>query len=186
MLQPSRVLKSSQDIDGQLISSIGRGLCVLLGIARGDCDIEVEYMVRKILNLRLFEDENGKAWAKSVADRGLEVLCVSQFTLNSVLKGNKPDFHAAMSADQSQALYSKFLSEMSRAYCVDRVKDGKFQAYMQVHIQNDGPVTITLDSPVPSAKDLAKETKKVARTKTSSSTAAALESDTSSTSTAAE
>ncbi|XP_067941469.1 D-aminoacyl-tRNA deacylase 1-like isoform X2 [Watersipora subatra] len=103
--------------------------------------------VRKILNLRVF-DEDGKGWDKNVMDKNLEVLCVSQFTLCYILKGNKPDFHQAMAAEQSQLLYNSFLEQMRDAYCSDRVKDGRFQAYMQVHIQNDGPITIPLESPV--------------------------------------
>ncbi|KAK3728404.1 hypothetical protein QZH41_017639, partial [Actinostola sp. cb2023] len=102
--------------------------------------------VRKILNLRVFE-ENDKRWKKSVMDKQLEVLCVSQFTLCAVLKGNKPDFHCAMGGEESENIYQKFLEQMRSSYKPDAIKDGKFAAYMQVHIQNDGPVTITIESP---------------------------------------
>ncbi|KAG2467422.1 NCKX3 protein, partial [Polypterus senegalus] len=129
------------------ISSIGRGICVLLGISLEDTQKDTEYMVRKILNLRLFEDDNGKHWCKSVMDKQFEVLCVSQFTLQCILKGNKPDYHAAMPAEQSEPFYNDFLEHMRRVYKPEMVKDGKFGAYMQVHIQNDGPVTIELESP---------------------------------------
>ncbi|KAF4083621.1 hypothetical protein AMELA_G00143910 [Ameiurus melas] len=114
--------------------------------------------VRKILSLRLFEDEHGCAWKHSVMDRGLEVLCVSQFTLQCTLKGNKPDFHSAMAAPLAQPFYNSLLEQLRTAYKPELIKDGQFGAYMQVHIQNDGPVTISLESPAPTldAKQLSK------------------------------
>ncbi|RXN01426.1 D-tyrosyl-tRNA(Tyr) deacylase 1 [Acipenser ruthenus] len=106
-----------------------------------------EVWVRKILNLRLFDDENGKHWCKSVMDKQYEVLCVSQFTLQCILKGNKPDYHTAMAAEQSEPFYNDFLEHMRKTYKPEVIKDGTFGAYMQVRIQNDGPVTIELESP---------------------------------------
>ncbi|KAJ7321727.1 D-tyrosyl-tRNA(Tyr) deacylase [Desmophyllum pertusum] len=143
-----RVTQASVSVDGEVISSIGKGLCVLLGISKHDTSKEIEYMVRKILNLRVF-DENGQRWKKSVVDKNLEVLCVSQFTLQAVLKGNKPDYHLAMGGEQSETFYQDFLQQMRSVYRPDAIKDGKFGAYMQVHIQNDGPVTISLETPSP-------------------------------------
>ncbi|KQS39267.1 D-aminoacyl-tRNA deacylase isoform X2 [Drosophila erecta] len=102
--------------------------------------------VRKILALRLFEEE-GKRWQKSVKDLNLELLCVSQFTLYHRLKGNKPDFSAAMKGDEAQKLYNHFLDQLGQSYNSSKIKDGKFGAYMQVYIENDGPVTINLESP---------------------------------------
>ncbi|XP_013873751.1 D-aminoacyl-tRNA deacylase 1 isoform X3 [Austrofundulus limnaeus] len=142
-----RVTKASVTVGGEQVSSIERGLCVLLGISVEDTQKDAEYMVRKILNLRLFEDESGRAWSRSVMERELEVLCVSQFTLQCILKGNKPDFHAAMPAGPAQNFYSSILENLRSAYRPDRIKDGEFGALMQVHIQNDGPVTIELTSP---------------------------------------
>ncbi|XP_041063193.1 D-aminoacyl-tRNA deacylase 1 isoform X2 [Carcharodon carcharias] len=142
-----RVAKASVTVGEEQISSIGRGICVLLGISVEDTQKDMEYMVRKILNLRLFEDENGKHWCKSVMDKQYEILLVSQFTLQCVLKGNKPDFHLAMGAEQSETFYNGLLQHIRKAYKPELVKDGKFGAYMQVHIQNDGPVTIELESP---------------------------------------
>ena len=84
-------------------------------------------------------------------DKQYEVLCVSQFTLQCVLKGNKPDFHLAMPAEQAESFYQGFLEQLRKAYRPELIKDGKFGAYMQVHIQNDGPVTIELESPAPGA-----------------------------------
>jgi len=103
-------------------------------------------MVKKILNLRVFDDD-GSRWKKSVVDKNFEILCVSQFTLQAVLKGTKPDFHLAMGGDQSESFYQDFLQNLRSAYKEDAIKDGKFGAYMQVHIQNDGPVTISLETP---------------------------------------
>ena len=79
-------------------------------------------------------------------DKNFEILCVSQFTLQSTLKGTKPDFHYAMSSDQSKEFYEKFLANLKKMYKQDKIKDGRFGAYMQVNIQNDGPVTLLLDS----------------------------------------
>lgn len=80
--------------------------------------------VRKILNLRLFEDENGRAWSKSVMERDFEVLCVSQFTLQCILKGNKPDFHSAMPAELAQPFYNSILESMRSAYKPEHIKGG--------------------------------------------------------------
>ncbi|XP_018872977.3 D-aminoacyl-tRNA deacylase 1 isoform X3 [Gorilla gorilla gorilla] len=144
-----RVTRASVTVGGEQISAIGRGICVLLGISLEDTQKELEHMVRKILNLRVFEDESGKHWSKSVMDKQYEILCVSQFTLQCVLKGNKPDFHLAMPTEQAEGFYNSFLEQLRKTYSPELIKDGKFGAYMQVHIQNDGPVTIELESPAP-------------------------------------
>uniref|UniRef100_A0A8C7SR48 D-aminoacyl-tRNA deacylase n=1 Tax=Oncorhynchus mykiss TaxID=8022 RepID=A0A8C7SR48_ONCMY len=158
-----RVTTASVSVGEVPISSIGRGLCVLLGISMEDtegCGLHVS-----ILNLRLFDDENGRAWSKSVMDRECEVLCVSQFTLQCILKGNKPDFHAAMPAELSQPFYNNILEHLRSTYKPEMIKDGQFGAYMQVHIQNDGPVTIELVSPSApmDPKQLAKQEKQQQR-----------------------
>lgn len=143
-----RVAKASVTVSDELISSIQNGLCVLVGIGRDDTEKDLDYIVRKILSIRLFENpenENTK-WNKSVVDRDFEILCVSQFTLQSTLKGTKPDFHLAMNSEHSKDFYEKFLESMRKSYKPDKIKDGKFGEYMQVNIQNDGPVTIILDS----------------------------------------
>ncbi|XP_071833048.1 uncharacterized protein [Apostichopus japonicus] len=141
-----RVTKASVTVGDELISSIGRGLCVLVGICRDDTPKEREYLARKVQNLRVFDDENGKRWCKSVKDKNFEILCVSQFTLYSVMKGNKPDFHNAMPGEESKQYYDDFLAILRKGYNSEKIKDGKFAAYMQVHIQNDGPVTIQLEA----------------------------------------
>lgn len=96
----------------------------------------------------MFDDAAAeKRWQRNVQECGLELLCVSQFTLYSRLKGNKPDFHLAMQGDAAQELYLQLLIKLGSIYQADRVKDGKFGAMMQVLIQNDGPVTIEIESP---------------------------------------
>uniref|UniRef100_A0A8C8K1D0 D-aminoacyl-tRNA deacylase 1 n=1 Tax=Oncorhynchus tshawytscha TaxID=74940 RepID=A0A8C8K1D0_ONCTS len=117
-----RVTTASVTVGEVPISSIGRGLCVLLGISMEDTQKDVDYMVRKILNLRLFDDENGRAWSKSVMDKEYEVLCVSQFTLQCILKGNKPDFHAAMPAELSQPFYNNILEHLRSTYKPEMIK----------------------------------------------------------------
>lgn len=84
---------------------------------------------------------------KSVKDLQLEILCISQFTLYSKLKGNKPDFHHAMSGETAKDLYDKFLAKLGSDYEASKIKDGVFGAMMEVHIQNSGPVTIEVESP---------------------------------------
>ncbi|BFF89265.1 D-aminoacyl-tRNA deacylase [Drosophila madeirensis] len=141
-----RVRAAKVTVLDELVSSIGPGLCVLVGIKATDTATDVEFLVRKILALRLFEDE-GKRWQKSAKDLQLEILCISQITLYHRLKGNKPDFSAAMKGDDAQKLYKHFLDRLKQSYDSSKIKDGKFGANMQVHIENDGPVTINLESP---------------------------------------
>mmetsp|Transcript_6172 Transcript_6172/g.17244 ORF Transcript_6172/g.17244 Transcript_6172/m.17244 type:complete len:110 (-) Transcript_6172:1298-1627(-) len=102
---------------------------------------------RKILGVRLFSDpESGKAWDKSVVDMGYEVLCVSQFTLLGRLKGNKPDYSRAMPPQEARSFYDGFLSRLRSSYAANRIHDGIFGAMMNVALENDGPVTWTLES----------------------------------------
>ncbi|XP_029159649.1 D-aminoacyl-tRNA deacylase 1-like isoform X2 [Nylanderia fulva] len=142
-----RVTKASVSVDGEVISNIGNGLCVLIGIKRDDAAVDMEYIVRKILNTKIFDDDKGKKWGASVADKKYEILCISQFTLYHVLKGNKLDFHRAMPAQNSEPFYMNFLAELRRKYVSELVKDGKFGAMMEVCIQNSGPVTLEIESP---------------------------------------
>ncbi|RIB03292.1 D-tyrosyl-tRNA deacylase [Gigaspora rosea] len=143
-----RVLNASVTINNVQVSSINRGLCVLLGIATDDTEDDLEYIIKKILNVRIFEDETGKKmWARNVKDMGLEILCVSQFTLyGDVTKGNKPDFHCSMKAEFSKEMYTNFINRMKQEYFEDRIKDGVFGAMMNVSLVNEGPVTLELDS----------------------------------------
>ncbi|XP_005099208.1 D-aminoacyl-tRNA deacylase 1 [Aplysia californica] len=140
-----RVMKASVTVGDETVGSIGQGLCVLVGISRHDTQREMDFIVRKILGLKLFDDESGNRWKKNLVDLDYEVLCVSQFTLESTLKGAKPDFHNAMSPDRSRGFYNQFLEALKSKYKPEKVQDGAFGEYMQVHIQNDGPVTIPIE-----------------------------------------
>ncbi|KAL5290693.1 DTD1 family protein [Megaselia abdita] len=142
-----RVIQAKVVVQEEVISSINRGLCVLVGICQDDNNADVDYLCRKLLQLRVFDDESGKRWQKNVMDQNLEVLCVSQFTLYHRLKGNKPDFHNAMQGADAQNLYNSFLEKLGKSYLTEKIKDGKFGAMMEVHIINDGPVTLEIESP---------------------------------------
>ncbi|KAG1762654.1 D-Tyr tRNAtyr deacylase-like domain-containing protein [Suillus occidentalis] len=141
-----RVASASVSVDGKVISSISRGLMVLIGIGTDDTLADVDALTNKILNIRVF-DANGTMWKSSVKDIAGEVLCVSQFTLMAnTTKGNKPDFHRAMSSNASRELYATFLEKMRGLYVSDRIQDGQFGAIMNVSLTNEGPVTLTLDT----------------------------------------
>ncbi|MFH4974377.1 hypothetical protein AB6A40_001086 [Gnathostoma spinigerum] len=142
-----RVTRASVTVGDELVSSIGRGICVLVGVERDDKEDDVEYIIRKLIGIRLFPNkETGKRWDKSVKDMDFEILCVSQFTLHGFLKGNKLDFHRSMGGDEAPAFYGNFIEKLRSAYKPNLVKDGRFGAYMQVAMENDGPVTICIDS----------------------------------------
>jgi len=143
-----RVTQASVSMEGGMVSRIGKGLCVLVGITQDDDTADMDYMVKKILGLKVFDDPiTGKMWSKGLQDLHLEVLCVSQFTLyGSVNKGFKPDFHHAMSRDTSHNFYAEFLNKLRQTYDPEKIQDGVFGAMMLVNIVNDGPVTLTLDS----------------------------------------
>ena len=139
-----RVTGASVTVDGQEIARIGRGLAVLLGVAREDTIKDVNFLAEKIANLRIFEDEAGKM-NLSVLDVGGEALVVSQFTLlGDCSKGRRPGFDKAAPPDVAELLYNEFV-EMLRA-CGAPVKTGKFQAKMLFEIANDGPVTLILNT----------------------------------------
>ncbi|CAH8523187.1 unnamed protein product [Schistosoma rodhaini] len=142
-----RVKQASVSVNDSIVSQIGRGILVLIGLSRRDTESDMEYIVRKILNIRLFPSLDGiRRWDKSVKDLNLEILCVSQFTLYSELKGNKLDFHNAMDPKLSKDIYSQLINRLKKNYNEEKVKDGIFGAMMDVSLINDGPVTITLDS----------------------------------------
>ena len=139
-----RVLSGCVTVDGNPVGTIGPGLVILLGISREDTAEKIPQTVNKVLNIRLWENE-GKSWDLNVMQKGFEVLVVSQFTLYSVLKGNKPDFHNAMASEQAREIYERFLAEMRSRYSPDRVQNGAFGQYMNVALVGDGPVTIELN-----------------------------------------
>ncbi|MCD6156588.1 MAG: D-tyrosyl-tRNA(Tyr) deacylase [Candidatus Atribacteria bacterium] len=139
-----RVSWSQVVVDGKVVAQIGKGLLVLLGIGKEDDEKDVEFMLRKIPNLRIFEDEEGKM-NRSLTEIDGELLLISQFTLyGNCRKGLRPSFEKAASPERASQLYEKLLKAL-REQCV-RVKSGVFGAHMQVSLCNDGPVTIILDS----------------------------------------
>ena len=139
-----RVKSASVEVDGDLISSIGQGLLVLVGIHKEDTQKDSDYIIKKILSLRFFESEKS-FMDKSVQDLNLEVLLVSQFTLyGNCKKGARPSFDKAMPPKEAKIFYENFVEKFKQQH--SKVKDGIFGAYMQVSLVNDGPVTIILDS----------------------------------------
>ena len=140
-----RVSKASVTIDNQLKSSIGKGLLVLLGICEEDSEEDVNWLVHKLIGLRVFDDDNG-VMNRSVSDVDGEVLVVSQFTLYaSYKKGNRPSWFRAGSHEHSIPLYEAFCRQISEALG-KTVGTGEFGANMQVELLNDGPVTICMDT----------------------------------------
>jgi len=140
-----RVLDASVSLDGAVHSSIGRGLLILLGVAQGDGDAQVETLAKKISGLRIFDDAQGKT-NLSCEDVGGEFLVVSQFTLCADLsKGKRPGFEMAMRPPGSEQLYLKFCERLA-ALTGRPVKTGKFGASMVVKLSNDGPATYWLDT----------------------------------------
>lgn len=138
-----RVLSGSVTVDGQIVSSIGKGVLVLAAVGPHDTRNDAESMANKVLKMKLWPDDSGVNWKKSVQEIEGEILCVSQFTLlASTKKGSKPDFHAAAKPDHAKELYEYFLSQLSGLYSPSKVRDGIFQAMMQVSLVNDGPVSI--------------------------------------------
>ncbi|KAK8879539.1 D-tyrosyl-tRNA deacylase [Apiospora arundinis] len=142
-----RVLSASVTVDKEVVSSIGKGVLVFAAVAPGDTEKEADSLAAKVLKMKLWDDEAGGRWKKSVQDIEGEVLCVSQFTLLAqTKKGNKPDFHGAMGGDEAKRLYDYFFSKVQQTYSPERVKDGVFQAMMEVALVNDGPVTLELNA----------------------------------------
>lgn len=140
-----RVTSASVSVDGQVVGEIGSGLCVLIGAGAGDGAADVQYLVDKVVNLRIFGDEEGKM-NRSVLDTGGGVLAVSQFTLyGDARKGRRPSFVSALEPGAAEALYEDFVAGV-RAAGVARVATGVFRASMEVALVNSGPVTILLDS----------------------------------------
>ena len=139
-----RVTRSSVTVDENTVGEIGSGLMVLLGVEHEDDNNDVKYLVDKIINLRIFEDEDGKM-NNSLIDMGGDLLAVSQFTLmGDCRKGRRPSFSDAAKPDMANSLYEDFVS-LARERGVN-VETGQFQAHMMVDILNDGPVTMLIDS----------------------------------------
>ncbi len=139
-----RVKRASVMINQQVYSSIGAGLLIFIGLSKSDEISDGEYLNKKILNLRIFEDEQGK-FNYNVKEVGGEILIVSQFTLlANTKKGNRPSFTDSMAVQEARLFFKKLVSIFKNSY--DKVKTGEFQAKMNIQLENDGPVTIILDS----------------------------------------
>jgi D-tyrosyl-tRNA(Tyr) deacylase len=139
-----RVSEASVRVDGATVGAIGRGLVVLLGVARGDAERDADYLAEKTLNLRVFADEAGQM-NRSVLDVGGEILAVSQFTLcGDARRGRRPSYIDAAAPDEAQRLYAHFVSRLRASGLA--VAEGVFRAMMDLGLVNQGPVTILLDS----------------------------------------
>jgi len=141
-----RVKHASVKVDGELKGEIGQGFLVLLGIKKGDTDRDLDYCVKKLVGLRVFEDENEKM-NLSVTDINGDFLIISQFTLYAdTKKGNRPSFIMAEEPEKANSMYETFIEKVKNA-SGRKVAKGVFGADMKVELLNDGPVTIIIESP---------------------------------------
>jgi D-tyrosyl-tRNA(Tyr) deacylase len=139
-----RVTQARVTVDGTVTGEIGAGLLVLLGVSKLDTEADAEFVAQKVLNLRIFEDDQGKM-NRSLLDTGGGMLVVSQFTLYSdCRKGRRPSFDDAAPAEQARALYEHFVALARRTSL--RIETGVFQAHMAVSLVNDGPITLIVES----------------------------------------
>ena len=140
-----RVLRASVTIENQMVSSIGKGLMILVGVREGDTEPDMQWLAAKAANMRIFDDENG-VMNRSVMDVDGEILAVSQFTLNaSTKKGNRPSYIHAAGHELAVPLYDGFCNELQNI-TGKTVQKGVFGADMKVELINDGPVTIIVDA----------------------------------------
>lgn len=139
-----RVISASVEVDGQVVGEIRHGLMVLLGVAKGDAESDIRYLINKIRSLRIFSDEQGKM-NRSLVDVGGAVLLVSQFTLlGRTANGRRPSFDDAAPPELAKRLYEQVATGLRESGTV--VETGIFAAHMKVALVNDGPVTFVLDS----------------------------------------
>lgn len=139
-----RSYEASVKVDDKTIGEIDWGMVVLLGVKDNDTEEDLKYILRKVLNLRIFDDENG-VMNKSILDVGGSILLISQFTLyGDVRKGNRPSYSNAAGFEEGRALYEKMIEEIEKSDI--KVETGSYGADMKVSLINNGPVTILLDS----------------------------------------
>ena len=139
-----RVAEARVAVGDEVVGQIGHGLCVLLGVGAGDAEADADALCRKIVGLRVFEDDDGR-FARSLEDVGGSLLVVSQFTLYGDCRaGRRPSFTAAAPAPRAEALYERFVARAHAGTAV--VATGRFGARMQLALVNDGPVTLLLDT----------------------------------------
>ena len=140
-----RVLHANVKVDNEIVGKINNGLLVFLGVAEGDAEEDVNWLAKKLINLRVFNDEDGKM-NLSVNDIAGELLIVSQFTLHaSTKKGNRPSFIKSADPKTGEKLYNYFIEHLIKGYQL-KVAAGVFGAMMEIELLNDGPVTIIMDS----------------------------------------
>jgi len=141
-----RVNSAEVIIKNKVYNKINKGYCVFLGIKKNDTEKDIEYLINKILKIGLFENKNKKGYfCESIKEINGEILVISQFTLyGDFKKGKKPSFTHAMNSENAQKLYCKFIEKLKEKY--SKVKQGKFAAYMEVKLKNDGPATFLLES----------------------------------------
>lgn len=141
-----KVTSAAVSVEGTVISSIGQGYLLFLGVLKGDMEEEGRALAEKIAKVRLFDGMDGKINDRSLLDIGGSVLVVSQFTLAGDLKkGNRPDYTAAEAPERAEHLYEQFIAHL-HASGITQVETGRFGAHMQVSLNNDGPVTLLLES----------------------------------------
>lgn len=142
-----RVKEASVRVNEEVIGRIGHGVCLLVGVERGDHEEDAEYLAKKVVELRIFPDELGKMNLSLQETRG-DILAISQFTLTgSVRKGRRPSFDKAEAPERAQELLVHFVRRIRESGL--RVETGRFAALMDVSLVNDGPVTFILESPKP-------------------------------------
>ncbi len=140
-----RVNKSTVSVDGEIKGSVSKGYNILLGVMDGDTQAQADLLAAKVSKLRVFEDENGKM-NKSITDINGEILVISQFTLCAdIRKGNRPSFTDSAAPDEANRLYEYFCKKLLENG-ISKVETGVFAADMKVEIENDGPVTIVMDT----------------------------------------
>ena len=155
-----RVKHASVTVNNEIVGKIGPGLMILVGLTEGDTDEFIDHVTDKFLNLRLWDDSKGTRWKECVKSLNYEILLVSQFTLYSYMKGNKPDYHFAMNGDNANVLFDKIVELTRKKYDPNKIQTGKFGAYMQVELCNDGPVTIQWEYPGDVAEKIEQNNKK--------------------------
>jgi len=141
-----RCLSANVEVEGKVIGDIQKGFVVFLGVGKNDTDQDLQYMVRKISGLRIFEDENQKM-NKSISQVEGEMLVISNFTLyGNTSHGFRPDFFDSMMPQRAEEYVNKFIEECKKTNCFKKINTGKFGADMKVNVINDGPVTIIMES----------------------------------------
>lgn len=142
-----RVKSASVSVDNTPISTIGPGILALVGIHIDDTPTDLQYCVKRLLNIKLWENDSGAPWRKHVKQLDYEILCVSQFTLYGTLsKKYQPDYKLAMKSERARSMYTQFLEMLRERYEENKILDGEFGKMMDVMLVNDGPVTLVIDS----------------------------------------